>query len=145
MAVTVQQLRTLLADPPTVGGTEIFPDSHYEQIIELEPNLYRAAAAGARSLAAAFAQRVEVTAGPVSIKNQQRFEHYNELAIRFDQRAREGGGGDSELGIAVLTGVDNSEIRRVRDDDSIYGSVFYRGVTDNPPKDSDTYRGRETE
>lgn len=133
MAATIEQVRTLVNDP--AGAGQIFDDPHYQTIVDIEENVYRAAATAARTLAALFAQRVSVTAGPVSIENQQKFEHYDTLAGGYDQRAREGGGGPGGGGAGgapCLTGTSIDEIERQREDEDRYGSVFYRGFTDNP-------------
>ena len=132
MAATIEQVRTLVNDP--AGAGQIFDDPHYQTIVDIETNVFRASATAARTLAAFFAQKVAVTAGPVRIANEQKFEHYESLARGYDQRAREGGGSgtDAAAGAPGLTGISNSEIESVRNDEDRYSSVFYRGVHDNP-------------
>lgn len=131
MTVTITQLRTLVDDPEP---TPIFNDPHYQVIIDIESNVYRAAATAAKTLAAHFAGKVAVTAGPVKIANQQKFEHYNTLANSYDQRAREGGGsGADEAAMAPgLTGVSYSEIDANNEDLDRYAGTFSRGMDDNP-------------
>lgn len=51
---TAEQLKILVSDPPTPSGTQILPDTTYELIASLEPNLYKAAGNAARSLASFF-------------------------------------------------------------------------------------------
>lgn len=133
---TVEQTRVLVSDP--AGATQIFDDAHYQAIVDIEQNAYRAAASAARSLAAHFADLVSVTAGPVEIENQQRSERYLAIADGYDQRAREGGGsgsGSLSVGAPALTGISNDEIESVRDDEDRYQSAFYRGLDDNPSDD----------
>jgi hypothetical protein len=135
MAATEAQLRSLLQDPS--GAGEKLSTADYSTIIALESNVYRAAAAGARMIAAKYAAKTDVKAGPVSVANSDKYEHYIDLAKSFDQRAREGGGvtGDvTPLG-PELTGVSTSEMEAVEDDGDRYGSAFRRGMTDNPPTD----------
>lgn len=131
MATPLETIRVLVKDtasPPLVDDTEV------QCILDLEGNIYRAAAAIARSYSAIYARRTSLTAGPVRLENTQRFEHYDALADAYDQRAREGGGsGAGAVGASIeLTGISISEIEANRDDQDRYGSVFYRGMDDNP-------------
>ena len=133
MTVTIAQLRVLVDDPEP---NPIFDDNHYQVIIDIESNVYRAAATAAKTLAAHFAAKVKVTAGPVEIENQQKFEHYDALADSYDQRAREGGGsGADEAAMAPgLAGVSYSEIDANNEDLDRYAGAFSRGMNNNPPK-----------
>jgi hypothetical protein len=138
---TVAQLRVLVDDPS--GVDQIYDDTHYDTILAIEDNVYRAAATAARTLAAHYAAKTRVKAGPVAIENQQKFEHYVELAKGYDQRAREGGGdGGGGVGIGAgapqLTGVSIDTMETNNDDADRFAGVFRRGVTDNPPSSSDT-------
>jgi len=135
MAVTEAQLRSLLQDP--TGAGEKLSAADYATIIALEDNVYRAAATAARAIAAKYAANTDVKAGPVSVANSDKYEHYIDLAKSFDLRAREGGGaatGATPLG-PELTGTSVSEMKAVEDDTDRYGSAFRRGMTDNPPTD----------
>lgn len=133
---TIDQLRALVNDP--AGADQTFDDAHYQIIVDLEPNTYRGAATAARTLAAFFAEQTSVTAGPVRVENQQKSERYLEIAATYDQRAREGGGDGGGVGTGAgapkLTGTSESEIEKQREDTDRYGSVFFRGFTDNPPE-----------
>lgn len=137
MTITVTQIRALVADPKITGGTEIFPDTHYETIISLNDNVYRAAADAARTLAFYFADKTKVQAGPVAVENQQKAERYQSLAREYDQRAREGGGGsgsgegETVPGQVAITGISISEMDSVRSDSDRYSSVFYRDEFSN--------------
>ncbi len=135
MAATIAQLRVLVNDP--AGACQTFNDTHYETIIDIETNVYRAAATAAKTLAAYFSQKVKVTAGPVSIENQQKFDHYNALANTYDQRAREGGGSgaDEAAMTPALAGTSISTINDLNSDDDRYAGVFQRGQDKN--KDSE--------
>jgi hypothetical protein len=134
---TIEQLRVLVQDPE--GTDAVLSDDSYDEIIAIESNVYRAAATAARLLAATYAAKVKITAGPVSVENQQKYEHYADLAKAYDQRAREGGGGDGGGGVGIgagapqLTGTSHAEIDALNEDADRYASVFRRGVTDNPP------------
>lgn len=136
MAATIAQVRVLVDDP--AGADQVFDDTHYQTIIDIEENVYRAAGTAAATLAAHYAAKVKVKAGPVAVENQQKFEHYDELAKTYNQRAREGGGeGGGGVGIGAgapqLTGTSISEIDSLNEDDDRYKGVFRRGMTDNPP------------
>jgi len=128
---TIEQIRMLVSDPE--GTDQIFANAHYQLIIDLEENVYRAAATACKTLAAYFAEKVKVTAGPVEIENQQKFEHYNDLADSYDQRAREGGGSGSGLSVGApsVTGISISEIEAARENDDRYDSAFARGMDSN--------------
>lgn len=137
MTITKEQIRILVQDngvPPIIDDTEL------DLIIAMEPtNFYRAAAIAARSLAAYFAKKVALTAGPVKLALTEKFEHYQDLADSYDQRAREGGGIDSDAGVGgigtgiILTGVSVSDMDDVASDEDRPPSVFYMGVTDGTP------------
>lgn len=145
MPPTVEQLRVLLSDPSVLDGPTIFPDDHYEILCSVEPNVYRAAANGARTLAAYFAQKVTVTAGPVKIESSDKCEHYLKIAAQYDAIGKtlappEPGsslfpvlGGPVSGG--VLTGVQISEIDNINSDADRYNSAFYRGMDDTDPKE----------
>lgn len=138
---TVAQLRVLVDDP--AGASQIYDDTHYDTILAIEDNVYRAAATAARTLAAHYATKTKVKAGPVAVETQQKFEHYSELAKGYDQRAREGGGeGGGGVGIGAgapqLTGTSIDTMESNNDDTDRFAGVFRRGMTDNPPSASDT-------
>lgn len=142
----VTQLRLLLDDLDTEN--ELLTDAQYLTIGEIEGNLYRAAALGARAISAKFAERVKITAGPVSIENQQKFDHYTTLAEDYDFRAQEGGGsgGTNEDGSPIssfatpeVTGVSVGEIRAEREDTDRYRESFYRGRDRNPNESSNEH------
>lgn len=137
MAVTEAQLRSLLQDP--AGSSEILSTADYAVIIDLESNVYRAAAMAARAIAAKYAAKVDVKAGPVSVSNSDKYKHYIGLAKNFDLRAREGGGvtGDTTPMGPELTGTSIAEIEAQNEDSDRFGSVFRRGMTDNPPSFSE--------
>jgi hypothetical protein len=135
MAATEAQLRTLVQDP--AGADEKLATADYTVIIDLESNVYRAAAMAARAIAAKYAAKVDVKAGPVAVSNSDKYDHYIDLAKSFDQRAREGGGADAgsvPLG-PELTGTSVSEMEAEDEEADRYGSAFKRGMTDNPPSD----------
>lgn len=137
---TVDQLRILVDDP--AGASQVFEDTHYSTILLIEDNVYRAAATAARTLAAHYAAKTKVKAGPVSVENQQKFEHYSELAKGYDQRAREGGGeGGGGVGAGAgapqLTGVSIDTMETLNEDDDRFSGIFRRDMDSNPPSSAD--------
>ena len=129
---TIDTIRVLIQD---TGLTPIMADADIEAIISIEENVYRAASACCRALAAYFAKKVSLTIDVIKIENTQKFEHYIALAKFYDQRAREGGGYSTAgtIGTGVLlTGVSTSEMDTVIADVDRVDSVFYTGMTDNP-------------
>lgn len=137
MPPTVEQLRVLLSDPSVLDGPTIFPDEHYEILCSVEPNVYSAAANGARTLAAYFAQKVSVTAGPVKIESSDKCEHYLKIAKQFDTLSRSVVGEDTDgflikaagpVSGGIVSGVSISEIQSVESDEDRFGSAFYIGM-----------------
>ena len=141
MAATIAQLRLLLDDNGT-GADQLLSDDELNIIIALEANVYRAAAAGARAIAAKFAERVRIQVeGGTSIDNQQIYQHYSDLADSYNQRAREGGGaggdGDNPVGgsgvpAPKITGTSIRDMRETKDDPDRYPAAFEIGRDDNP-------------
>lgn len=136
MTITVEQLKALVQD--TDSSSQLISDGTYLEVMDLEVNSYKAAAVCCRIIAAKYAGKVKVTAGPVKVENQQKFEHYTALADAYDQQAREGGGGEGagQLGVGGgapgLTGVSESEMDAIRLDSDIPDASFRKGVHDNP-------------
>lgn len=135
MAVTEDQLRTLLQDP--AGAGEELSSADYAAIIAIETNVYRAAAVACRAVAAKYSLKTEVKAGPVTVKNQQKAENYRKLADAYDQQAREGGGGGGVGSAIELTGTSISTIDSNNEDSDRYAGVFSRGMHDNPSNATD--------
>jgi hypothetical protein len=146
MAITVDQLRILLQD---TGVPPILSDADYNEIIAIEPNnIYDAAAIAAHSISASFAEKVKFTAGPVSLENEQKFEHYQSLADSYRQLAREGkggvnggGGGISLAGTPVVTGISLDEMEAVEEDTDRFPGKFTVGMDDNKDTSQDYGRG----
>jgi hypothetical protein len=129
---TILQVRTLVDDPS--GVSQIFDDTIYQTIIDIEDNVYRAAATAAKALSAHYALKVSVTAGPVKIQNQQKADQYLDIAKSYDQRAREGGGSGADTAAMApsLTGVSHSDIDDNNNDTDRYKGQFSVGMDDNP-------------
>ncbi len=134
MAITIADLRLMTGD---TGTPPIMEDAQYTLVLGIEnSNYYNAAFLACNSLAGIFAEKVSVTAGPVKIENQQKFEHYTELADKYRQMAREGlgddgTGGSSLVSAPCITGVSVSEMETVDSDEDRVPSTFTKGMDDN--------------
>jgi hypothetical protein len=144
MVITIEQLRALVQDK---GTTQLLEDSTYIEVMDLEVNSYKAAAVCCRILAAKYAAKVKVKAGPVAVENQQKFEHFKSLADAYDQSAREGGGGEGagQLGAGggapELTGVSVADMETVREDTDRPESAFRMKIHKNPTGNEETVNG----
>lgn len=144
MVITLEQLRALVSDD---GDVAILEDPTYLEVMELEVNSYRAAAVICRILAAKYAGKVKVKAGPVAVENQQKFEHYESLANAYDQSAREGGGGEGAGGLTMgggapgLTGVSVADMNTIREDEDRPESAFRMEIHKNPVGNEETVNG----
>lgn len=129
---SIEQLRLLLNDPS--GSFEILSGVDYNSILNIESNVYRAAALGARTIAAKYAKKVSTTVGPIKMENEGKFNHYMSLAKTYDKRAASSSGsvGGFVSGGPSLTGTSLSDMETQRDDTDRYDGKFYRGITDNP-------------
>lgn len=135
--ITIEQLRALVSDPPVFGGTPILDDDFYGIIAGMETNLYKAAGNAARGLAAYFAQKVTVTAGPVKIDSSAKCEHYLKIAKQFDDLSKTSGISQPDgsvlavgatVGPGLVTGVQVSDMDSVEADSDRYNSIFKRGL-----------------
>lgn len=124
MAATEAQLKILCDD----SDNALLDTAAYTAIIAIESNVYRAAALACRAISAQFAEKVKISApGPVSIENQQKFEHYQALADKYDFRANQGGGGSGNGYKPRLTGISKDEMKTQREDTDRIGSAFPEG------------------
>lgn len=141
MVTDIEKLRILIQDP--ADGSELLSDADITAILEIESSIYRAAALCCKSLAAKYAQKVSITAGPTKIENQQKFEHYRNLAYEYDKRAAEGGGGSGSCK-PVVTGVSRAEMKLQAENDDRPDNAFTIGMFDIIEDDSEDYND-ETE
>jgi hypothetical protein len=130
MAATIAQIRVI-----TGAGVTDITDDDITAILGIESEVYRASAAVCRNIAAGYATKVSVTAGPVKVANEQKFAHWSKLADKFDFRAREGGGG---LAAPVVTGVSIDDMEDARADDDRPGSKFTMGMLEFSSDDEET-------
>ena len=131
---TIETIQALIQD------YTILEDEQILAFMEIESNTYRVAALCCRSLAAYYAKKVSLTVDVIKIANEQKFEHYINLAKIYDQRAREGGGdsgGTIGSGI-VLTGVSINEMDTVIANADRVDPAFSMGLNDNPESSIDS-------
>lgn len=134
MTATVAQIRLLVAD---LIPNNVYDDSHYEAIVAMNSNVYRAGAIAANALAAFYATKISTTVGKIKISNEQKFKHYQKLSVQYTKWADSGANKIAEFiatgaGAPEITGVVNSEIDTAHDDTDRYKAAFRRGVLDNP-------------
>ena len=128
MTITVAQIRALLGvDEATLS------DDSIEVVIDLETNVYRAAAVCAKILAAQYADKINIKAGPVSVEEEAKFAHWKSIAAGFDSRASSGGCNID----CVATGISESEIDSQREDTDRVQETFYRGMNSDDSTDVD--------
>ncbi len=125
---TILQIRTLVSDP--AGATQIFADSHYQELIDIGGDVFETASLAAATLAAYYAAKVDATAGPVSIKNSQKFDHYNELSDVYKKKAE--AISNTVSGSPIATGISISEAAEVRTEPDRYPNSFASGQQNNP-------------
>lgn len=133
-------LRIMVQDPS--GPDEILTSVDYDVVLSIETDLYFSSALAAKMIAAVFARRVRVKVGPVNVDLQKKYEHYIDLAETYEKRGRENRvmNPNSIVGVGVaLTGTSKDTMRDLRQDTDRYGSVFYRGMNDNPPESDDDF------
>jgi len=143
MAATEATTRLLVGDP--AGDDQILSSANYTAIIALETNEYRAAATACRAIAATFSTKVSLAVGPIRISLQHKFEHYKALADVYDFRAQGGGGSDSVVAGAELTGVSLSDMESTDSDTDRPPNKFKFGMFDNPPSTYKADRDAELE
>jgi hypothetical protein len=136
MAITQEQIESLVQDKEG-----LLEDSDYDVILLIESNLYRAAALACRLLAAKYAGKTKLKAGPVTLESQQKYDHYIDLAKAYDNRAEQGGGnvngnGGSTFALAQLTGVSIDQMNIVDSDTDRFPSTVRKGQFKNPPFDN---------
>ena len=130
--ITQAQVEAMVQDKD-----DLLEDSDYDVILLIESNLYRASALAATMLAAKYAGKTKLKAGPVTIDAQQKFEHYTQLSKNFSLRAEGGGGlGGGDFAAAVATGISISDMNTVDSDTDRFPSTVKKGQFKNPPYDN---------
>ena len=80
------KVRTLISD--SSGGEEVLSDADIQALLEIEGhNIYYTAAAAARSIAAKYASKTDVSAGDTAVKASQKYTQYSALASQLMRRA----------------------------------------------------------
>lgn len=137
--MNIDTLRTLINDVDP--DNQIFTDDQLEDFLELEGNLYSAAAAACQALAAQYALKKKVNVRGISVENQQIYEHYMDLAKQYTLWANdgrgdivdEGGSGSGSKAMSlrpVVTGVTISGIKTANLDIDRVPDVFPKPISD---------------
>lgn len=113
MSLTESQLRSVVQDPS--GANQILSATDYSTAISLETNNFRQLSLICRMLAAAFARKVEMTAGSVRMANNQKFQHYMEMSKQYDLRSTSSSGSPGSL-LPVAPGILISDIITIESD-----------------------------
>ena len=127
-----EAVRFLIGD--TVSTDQQFNDAEIDYLNAQEPNVYKAAAQGARALASKFARRADKEMGDLKIKWSQLQRSYLNLAEELEERSLSG------IGTIFVGGInkDDKDTENLRTDR--VEPYFVRGQFDNiravKPKES---------
>lgn len=121
----IDQVRSLVKDPEIDGQ---LTNDDIQTYLDINPDVLGASILAASALSAIYAQKVDIKAGPITLKNSQKAKAYTELAKSLRVAARSPGA--SVLGV-VLTGATYSDVDAALADSDRIPSIFYSGVTDN--------------
>ncbi|MCM1497286.1 MAG: hypothetical protein NC124_02355 [Clostridium sp.] len=131
----IDLLRTLLSDNDI--DNPLLTDDQYDYLASLEGNVYNAAAAAARAIAAKYATKKKVNVRGISVENQQIYDHYMGLAKDYDYRAQQGAGyidssgkGISNFSTPIVTGVTVAEALAALRDANRVQNVFPKPESD---------------
>ena len=122
MATDIEKIRMLLRDP--ASASQELSDTDIQTALELESNVYKAAALCAGNLAAKYAPKVDLKAEGVSIANSQKHKHWmnrERVLLRL---------AGSDIGAPALSGVSVSEMEEAREDTDRVQEVFRMGQFD---------------
>lgn len=121
MSLTEAQLRSIVQDPS--GTTQMLSTTDYSTAIAIETNNFRQIGLVCKMLAAHFAGKVDMSAGSVRMANQQKFEHYMQMARDFDLRSQSSSGNPGSLS-PIATGISMAEIDTIETDTDIHPASF---------------------
>jgi hypothetical protein len=133
VSVTEANLRQVLGDNPTGGGTDILSTNQYVVVTTAYPNdFFKALSMAAGMIATTFAEKVKTAAGPVKIELQQKFEHYMFLKKSYWLDSERGTGNLTP----IITGVSVDGMDDVRDDTDRVEPAFKRDQFNIPETDN---------
>ena len=125
-------VRFLLRDTSTANAE--FQDAEIEWLVEEQPNVYRAAANGARAKAAEASDSLaSKTVGSLTLTYSERATRWLDIAKALDAQASKG------LGSAIQPfsgGISKSDKELTSEEDDFDKPYFYRGMMDNPGTDT---------
>lgn len=120
----LEAVRFLVGD--TNSSDQQFTDSEVNFLLAQEPNIYKAAAQGARALAAKFARKADKEVGDLEIKWSQLQRHYLNLADELQLRSLSG------VGTIFVGGIDKSDKETEAARTDRVEPYFVRKQLDNP-------------
>jgi len=126
MVVATESTLKILCDD---SDNALLSSANYTALIAAEPTLYRCAALCCRSIAAQFAEKVNVAAGSVKTELGNKFDHYMDLAKTYDNRAK--GGGVGNFASPELTGISIAANKVLEEDTDRVPKTFKVGIQDN--------------
>jgi hypothetical protein len=133
-------VRFLLNDIST--GNQQMNDAEVEWLVVQKPNVYRAAAQGARQLSAQQTDNVaSKTVGSLTLTYSERAQKWLDLADALDAQASKG------LGSAIMPysgGISETDKEQIASEDDFDKPWFYRDMWDNPGADTPYNYPRDT-
>jgi len=121
-------VRFLLNDTSTSNAE--FQDAEIAWMVSEKPNVYRAAAQGARRRAAEANEGVaSKTVGPLTLTYSQRAANWLKVAESLESQADKGAGSTI---MPFSGGISKTDKELVASDDDFDKPNFYRGMFDNP-------------
>lgn len=128
------QVRFLISD---TNSTDVqLQDEEILWLLEVEPNVYYAAARAAETIAATFTQEVTVSADGMSFSGKDLTSNYLDLADRLRAMAKFRG----RMGHPYVGGISHAERDKDDADSDLIKTHFRSGGMDHPQTDSDPLR-----
>lgn len=124
-----ESVRFLIGD--IIESDQQFNDAEIDFLLTQEPNIYRAAAQGARALAAKFARKADKEMGDLKIRWSQLQRSYLNLAKELEERSISG------VGTIFVGGIDKSDKEAEDARTDRIEPYFVREQFDNPGAESD--------
>lgn len=122
----IDSVRFLIGDTGTPSQLTV-PEIQFA--LDLNANIYAAAAVCARALSARYARRVDTKFETIETRYSQLRDSFEQLARSLDQQAKRSGG----LGAPLAGGISKAEVESARLDADRVKAFFYDNWGNNPP------------